>query len=167
MHKKIFLLALLTVPGLAFGKVIMSREFAWPPERLRKLESSLQQAFERDEEMQKYLAYYKIDEANNVSLGCGPQLPDKDGKGCVLNFVVAIDKNSSIGMSKKLLVKGKAQLVEDTLKKVDPNTTEEHQHFGSIFEIPDTYGSHYFCQPEGDAGKKKWGCYLYVSESLN
>lgn len=166
MVQKIFL-AIIVFSNLALAKVNISNQYYCPLDTLKLVETNVQKAFERDEEMQKYMAYYVIDNANSITLGCGPHLPDKDGKGCLLNFSIKLGAETSINLAKKALIKGKPKEIEDGLKKVDPNTTQDHQHFGSIFEPQDTYGSHYYCQPEGTEGKKTWGCYLYVHESLN
>lgn len=151
----------------SFARISLSKEYSAPIAILKELETKLQKAQDRDAESKQYMAYYMIDGLKGVSMGCGPNLPDKDGKGCLLNFSLGSTSGASLSLSKKLQVKGKASEVEAALAKISPNSTQDHQHFGSLFEPADTFGSHYFCQPEGEDGKKSWGCYLFVNESAN
>ena len=59
---------------------------------------------------------------------------------CLLFFALKLRGGGSMTISKKLAIRGKVKEIEDDLKKVNPNKTQDHQHFGSIFEPEDTSG---------------------------
>ncbi len=160
---KILLISLFSFSVVAQAEVILSKEYAFPPTLLHLLEEDFQQASAR--EMKDYSAAFVIDQKNSIVLWCPPQMPDVNGRGCSLNFVVK-SESLKVTMKKGLVLSFTSSSVEEALKKIDPNLTQEHQHFGSLFEAKDTFGSHYYCQPEGDEGKKRWGCYLFVSEAI-
>lgn len=149
----------------AFGSLTVSKEYSFPPEMLAKIEGALQQAATRAPEMQEYPIFYFLDQANGISLLCPPHMPDKDGSGCSMNFSMKSD-NISMTMTKGLTLSFHFQDVVTQLKKIDPNTAQEHQQFGSIFMKTDTSGSLYYCRPQGYEGTQSWQCYLFVSETF-
>jgi len=132
---------------------------------LATVESSIQKAAIRDPEMQEYPIFYSIDQANGISLWCPPHMPKGDGTGCSMSFSIKSD-TLSITLKKGLALSFSSRQVFDQLKATDPNTTQDHQHFGSLFEKADTFGSHYYCQSEGAESNKSWQCYLFVSETF-
>lgn len=150
----------------AFAEVIISKEYSFPPSTFTTLEDSLNKAFGRPEEVQEYPTFFSIDSTNGISLWCPPHRPDAISEGCSINFRMEGPQNLSITIKKNLSLKNTVAEANSRLTSIDPNSTEDHQHFGNLFGDKDLSGSHYFCQPEGDTGSKKWGCYLFVSENL-
>lgn len=144
---------------------MLSKEYSFPPTLLATVEGHLQKAAARDPEKQEYPIFYSIDQAIGVSLWCPPHMPKADGTGCTMNFSIKSDA-LSITIKKGLALGFNSQQVINQLKAMDPNITQEHQHFGSPFEKADTFGSHYYCQPEEAESNKSWQCYLFVSEAL-
>lgn len=154
-------------PTFAYGKLSISKEYLFSPSAIINLENKVKLAFERAAELKEYPVYYSIDSANNISLFCPPHQPDKDGNGCSLSFNLKLPDSASIIIRKKLVVIGKSKEIQNKLSSIDPNTTQEHQQFGSIFDQQDKSASHYFCEPDGQDGSRAWKCLLYVSESIN
>lgn len=147
-----------------FGSLIVSKEYPFPPEMLAKIEGALQQAAARIPEMQEYPIFYSLDQAKGISLWCPPHMPEKDGSGCSMNFSMKSNE-VTLTMTKGLSLRFHFQDVLDQLKKIDPNSAQEHLHFGSIFMKKDTSGSHYYCRPQGHEVALSWQCYLFVSET--
>ena len=163
--RRLFIIQLLLAAFPALGSVILSKEYLFPPSMLATVESSIQKAAIRDPEMQEYPIFYSIDQANGISLWCPPHMPKGDGTGCSMSFSIKSD-TLSITLKKGLALSFSSRQVFDQLKATDPNTTQDHQHFGSLFEKADTFGSHYYCQSEGAESNKSWQCYLFVSETF-
>ncbi len=157
-------LILFAFPALA--SVTISKEYLFTPTLWEKVETGLKQAAARDPEMQKYPIFFSIESAEGIALWCPPHSPKiTDGTGCFLNFL--INTNSfSLTIKKGLALTFSSQQISDQIKAHDPNTTEDHLHFGSPFVSTKTFGSHYYCQPEGGNLNKKWQCYLFISESF-
>ncbi len=149
----------------AFGLVTISKEYPFSPSKLATVESEIQKAATRDLEMQEYPVFISIDRANGISLGCPPHMPKTDRTGCSLYFSIKLDSLSLI-IKKGLSLSFGSQQVVDQLKAIDPNATQDHQHFGSPFEKADSFASHYYCQPEILERNKVWQCYLVITESL-
>ena len=167
MIMKSLILLAFAMPFVANAKVTISKEYTFPVASVVSLETKVQKAFEREPELQEYPAFYEIDSANGIALWCPPHQPDKNGSGCSLSFQLKMPEGTTLSISKKLLLKVKAKVIQEKLAAVDPNNTQDHQHFGSFFEPQDTFGSHYYCEPDGTAGAKIWKCSLFVSESFN
>lgn len=163
--KKLFMIQLLLAAFPAFGSVTLSREYLFPTTMLAILESKIQNAAARDSEMQEYPIFFSIDPVNGISLWCPPHMPKADGTGCSMNFSIKMEF-ISMTIRKGLTLSFNAQQVVDHIKAIDPNTAQDHQHFGSPFEKTDTFGSHYYCRPEGVELNKTWQCYLFVSETF-
>jgi hypothetical protein len=149
----------------AFGLVTISKEYPFPPSKLATVETEIQNAATRDSEMQEYPVFISIDRINGISLGCPPHLPKTDRTGCSLYFSIKLDSLSLI-IKKGLSLSFSSHQVVEQLKAIDPNATQDHQHFGSPFAKVDSFASHYYCQPEILERNKAWQCYLVVTESL-
>ncbi|MBK9040062.1 MAG: hypothetical protein IPL83_13015 [Bdellovibrionales bacterium] len=149
----------------AFSLVTISKEYLFPPNKLATVESEIQKAATRDSEMQEYPVFISIDRENGISLGCPPHMPKTDTTGCSLYFSLKFDSLSLI-IKKGLSLSFKSQQVVDQLKAIDPESTQDHQHFGSPFEKADSFSSHYYCQVENLEREKAWQCYLFITESL-
>jgi len=163
--RKLIIFQLLFAAFPALGSVTLSKEYLFPPTMLATIENNIRKAGARDPEMQEYPIFYPIDQTNGISLWCPPHMPKADGTGCSMNFSIKSDA-LSITIKKGLALVFNSQQVLDQLKTTDPNATQDHQHFGSPFEKADTFGSHYYCQPEGTESNKSWQCYLFVNESF-
>jgi hypothetical protein len=163
--RKLLIIQLLLAAFPALGSVTLSKEYPFPPSMVATVEGNIQKAAAREPEMQEYPIFYSIDQANGISLWCPPYMPKADGTGCSMNFSVKLDA-VSITIKKGLALSFSSRRVVDQLKATDPNTTQDHQHFGSPFEKVDTFGSHYYCQPEGNESNKSWQCYLFVNETF-
>ncbi len=162
------LILFLTIHGwtaTSFASVSLSKEYPFPPRLVNDLEKNLANATSRSAELQEYPMAYTIDKANGIVLWCPPHQPLADGTGCSLNFLLKMD-TVTLNIKKGVAMSFTSQKVNDQLSKIDPNTTQDHQHFGSPFEKKDTFGSHYYCQPEGTEKAKTWQCYLCVQESF-
>jgi hypothetical protein len=159
----IFNFLLLAFP--AFSLVTISKEYPFPPSKLATVGSEIKKAADREPEMQEYPVFISIDRANGISLGCPPHMPKADRTGCSLYFSIKSDSLSLI-IKKGLSLSFGSQQVSDQLKTIDPNATQDHQHFGSPFTETDTFSSHYYCQPEGLERNRAWHCYLVVTEIL-
>ncbi len=96
-------------PALAQAKVSISKEYVFPATSVVSLEKKIQKAFERESELQEHPAFYEIDRSNGISLWCLPHQPDKDGKGCSLSVLLKLPDGTSIVISKKLAMTGKAK----------------------------------------------------------
>ena len=149
----------------SFASVSVSKEYPFLPKLVSDLEKDLAKAASRNPELQEYPIAYTIGDANGIVLWCPPHQPVSDGTGCSLNFLIKMD-SVTLNIKKGVAMSFTAQQVNDQLSKLDPNTTQDHQQFGSPFEKKDTFGSHYYCQPEGNEKAKTWQCYLYVQESF-
>lgn len=101
--------------------------------------------------------------------------PDNQGNGCYL--VINPTTLASLGqirlslrkpIEKDLLVK-KVIEVTEKVSATNANTTEDHLHVGNPL-CSESNGmkdsTHYYCAPEGEAGKRSWQCYLSVAETL-
>lgn len=165
MMKSIISVLILSFAPPTMADVSISKEYPFAPKLVNDIEQYLIQAAARDAEMQNYPVAFTIDKQNGIVLWCPPQMPNKDDKGCSLNFIIKTD-TFSLTIKKSLVPAFTSQQVNDQLSKLNPNTTTDHQHFGSPFEAKDTFGSHYFCQPEGAEGVKAWQCYLHVQEAF-
>ncbi|MGZ3733172.1 MAG: hypothetical protein ACXU9U_05490 [Parachlamydiaceae bacterium] len=163
--RKLIIIQFLFAAFPAFGSVTLSRDYLFPPTMLALVESKIQKAAARDPEMQAYPIFYSIDQTNGISLWCPPHAPKADGTGCSMNFLIKLD-SISMTIKKGLALSFNAQQVLEHLKAIDPNSTQDHQFFGSPFEKADTYGSHYYCRPETVESIKSWQCYLFVSETF-
>lgn len=148
-----------------FASISISKEYSFSPSMLTAAENFLQKAAARAPEVPKFPVFNSLDQTNGVSMWCPPLMPKTDGTGCFMNFTVQSEAFSLI-IKKRVSLTFSSQQVIDQLKTLDPNATEDHQQFGSLFETKDTFGSHYYCQPEGDVPNKQWHCYLFVSESF-
>jgi len=166
MKKSLFLLAFI-LPMVTQAEISVSKEFVFPVASVVALEEKIQKAFEREAELQEYPEFYQIDRNNGISLWCPPHQPNANGKGCSLKISIKLPEGTSITISKKLMMTGKAKEIQDKLAIVDPNTTQDHQHFGSFFEPQDTFASHYYCEPDSVVGAKTWKCSLFINESFN
>lgn len=167
MLKFIIACIFMTLPTIIFAKVNISKEYSFSPELLQTLESKIQLAFIRDTKLQDFPSFNPIDSKNGISLWCPPHQPTKDGTGCTLKFFLKMQDGVNLTISKDIFVNDKSKDIMKKLSELNPNTTQEHQHFGSLFGSQDTSGSHYFCQPDGTDGSKVWNCFLFVSESFN
>ncbi len=163
--RKLFIVQFLLAAFPAFGSVTLSKEYSFPPSMWATVESDIQEAATRAPEMQEYPSFYSIDKANGISIWCPPHMPKADGTGCSMNFSIKSD-SISLTIKKGLALNFNSQQVSNQLRATDPNTTKDHQHFGSPFEKVDTFGSHYYCQPEGTEPNKSWQCHLFVSETF-
>ena len=166
MINRILIFLVCVLPMIAQAKISISKEFVFQVASVVALEAKIQKAFEREAELQEYPAFYEVDKNSGISLWCPPHQPSADGKGCSLSILLKLPEGTSIVISKKLMMAGKAKEIQDKLALIDPNTTQDHQHFGSFFEPQDTFGSHFYCEPDGVVGAKTWKCSLFVNESF-
>ncbi|MCB0415889.1 MAG: hypothetical protein KDD50_16245 [Bdellovibrionales bacterium] len=151
---------------LSFAEVTISKEYSFTPSMIETLDRLLTDASQRPAEAQEYPAFFSIDSTRKISLWCPPHQPDNNGDGCSMTFRLSGPDGASFTIKKSLSLRNTLKEIHDRLATIDPNSTEDHQHFGNLFGENDLSGSHYFCKPEGDSHSKNWGCYLYVSEGL-
>lgn len=163
--RKLFICQFLIAAFPALGSVMLSKEYSFPPTLLATVESKVQEAVSRAPDMQEHPIFYSIDNANGISLWCPPHMPKADGTGCFMNFLIE-SESLAIVIKKGWVLSFNSQQIIDHLKATDPNAAQEHQHFGSPFSKADTFGSHYYCKPEGTDLNKSWQCYLFVNESF-
>lgn len=158
--RKIFFLVLSFFSFQVSAKTIIQKEVSLSPVELKELESKIDGAESRP--FKEYPTVYTFQWSDDLNVWCPANMP-VNGIGCSLNIKV----DTSISMIKGLSVIGKSAEVEQKLAGLDPNDTEEHLNFGSLFVPSDSYGSHYFCQPSGESPNKKWECFLYLHEEVN
>lgn len=154
---------ILFISLFSFGlnaKVIVKKEFPLSPSQIQEVEKKIVAAENRP--YKEYPTAYTFDWSKELVVWCPANMPT-EGKGCSLSIKI----NESTSMQKELIIVGKSQEIEKGLSGADPNKTQDHIHFGSIFSAKDSFGSHYYCQPEGELTKKAWSCFLYTHEAIN
>ncbi len=159
---------------LARADVFVGIEHAVSPVSLLSIADAISRAGARPEPQQAYALYLSIQD--DVMLNCPARKPDAEGNGCSL-FVTptGVTPRGQVSMSlRKPIVKplliAKTNEAGERVATLDPNSTEEHLQFGNPLYVPDrgaTDGTHYYCAPEGEPGKRAWRCYLSVSEMLS
>lgn len=166
MILRVFVVLCLTYPILSMSKVTISKQYLFSPQMLENLENLVQSALNRNEEMQNYLFAQVVDSNNHITLYCPPHQPLNNGSGCFLNFSLKFSEGGSLIIRKALGPFGKAQEVKDKLASLNPNSSEDHLQFGTIFDPIDSDASKYYCEPSGQTENKIWSCFLHVSEWL-
>lgn len=155
-------ISLLLVSNFALGSTVWTKSLQWDYTVLESVESALRKAADRS--FKDYPVVLMV-KGTDVAVSCDANQPQSDLSGCHLVGSISEGKDFSLSYLKPLSAKILSVSVKEKLAKTDPNTTDEHLHFGSIFAEKD--GSHYFCQPEGETGEKKWVCYHLLREQLN
>ncbi len=157
-----FCFATCSLPTVS-ADVHISKEYPFPPSLIAELERSLQTAKDRGAELQEFPTAIPLQREEHVVLWCPAHTPDSRMQGCSLHFTLP-SQGFHLSLSKNLALPFTSQQITQRLSALNPNTVTDHQQFGSPFSPEQSFGSHYFCQPEGEAGSKTWQCYLYVHE---
>lgn len=157
----------MTFSVTSFAEVTLSKTYSFPVEKLELVEAKLQSALDRDTELKDYPIFASIDLDKGISLWCSPHQPNANGEGCQIKFLIEMLNDLNLIIVKNLVLGKRSKEIKAQLATIDPNKTKDHQHFGSLFGRDDSTGSHYFCEPSGEEGKKTWACFLVVTESFN
>ena len=155
----------------ANADVLMGIEHNLPIEKLQFIPKAIARAADR--EAPGSAVYFTI--SDSIMLGCPPLKPDSQGNGCYL----LVNPTTTTGrgqlsfslrkpIEKDLLAKKTVEITEKT-SATSANTTEDHLHIGNPLYSQSNGmkdGTHYYCVPEGEAGKRTWQCYLNVAETI-
>jgi hypothetical protein len=172
MHKACVLgLFLFFATSNANADVLVGIEHNLPIEKLQFIPKAIARAANR--EAPTAPVYFPV--SDSIMLECPPLKPDSQGNGCYL--LVDPTTTTSLGqlifslrkpVQKDLLVKKIVEITEKT-SATNANTTEDHLHIGNPLYSQSNGmkdGTHYYCAPEGEAGKRTWQCYLSVAETI-
>jgi len=105
-----------------------------------------------------------------MSIVCKAFQPKSNGIGCELNISPLAPTTRgefSIVVTKPLhksVLDATIATLQKKLKEVDPNTTDDHIHFGNPFNDLKNDPTHLYCQPSGTPPNKTWECFVYINE---
>lgn len=168
----VLLLSLVACSSL-YAEVFIGTEKEVSVKSLKAILEGLGFAAQRPNEEQNTHVYIQIQDA--IWLTCPPHLPDKDGNGCYMFFTpksAPVKGDFSLSLKKPVereLLSSTVTQAKQKTEGTDPNVTEDHLQFGNpLYKLPpgQSDGTHYYCAPESENGKKAWKCYLSVSEAL-
>ncbi len=151
----------------AFAKVSIYKDYEITINELELIQRKIKIASERPVPMKEYPIFFTISDTKNIFLLCPAKLPTVDQLGCKLNFKYDDHEGKGISITKDITLGNIISEIEIRTAELDPNNTEEHLHFGTIFGKRDKSTSHLYCEPKGELGKKKWVCTLSVQEYLS
>lgn len=155
----------------ANADVLFGIEHNLPVEKLQFIPKAIARAANR--EALSSPVYFTV--SDSIMLGCPPLKPDSQGNGCYL--LVKPTNTTSRGqlsfslrkpIEKDLLDKKIVEITEK-ISATNANTTEDHLHIGNPLYSQSNGvkdGTHYYCVPEGEVGKRTWQCYLSVAETI-
>lgn len=155
----------------ANADVLVGIEHNLPIEKLQFISKAIELAANR--ESPDVVVYLSV--SNSIFVSCPPMKPDRHGNGC--NLLISPASRASQGqvsfllrkpLEKDVLIQKTKEIVEK-LASTDANATTDHIHIGNplysaLNGAKDS--THYYCVPEGEAGKKAWQCYLSASEEI-
>jgi len=144
------------------ARLNVSKEFSFSVTQLEELHTNLETAVNRSPEMMKYPFMTLLESNKFIVLSCPPMMPNLNKKGCHVIFQV----NEYLSIEKPLYLGNSLDRALSETQSTDPNTTEEHLHFGTLVEASDQSGTHYYCKPEGELRSKSWKCFWYLHESV-
>jgi hypothetical protein len=160
------LLIFSTVSVVSFAKLSVSVSYSIPHSAMKRVLDKFIVCQTR-EYMEYACAERPFEDANKdlVRIGCGPNLPDKDGKGCTLSFFDKTAKENGkfrFGMSKQIAFTSLKSGIASIEKKISEAATgPQHLNLGNPFSDQPEY-INYVCERKSE--KEEWNCYLDVSE---
>ena len=144
--------------SLGHSSVSVSKQYSFSPEQIADLELKIQTLGKRSPEAMEYPTFVTVDSQQSITLYCPKNLPDSQGIGCNLIFLIKLPDQVFIKIQKPLALTATYSEVAQTLSKANPN---DHIHFGNILNKNDASSTHYFC-----SFTNAWGCFLYISEEF-
>lgn len=159
------LMGLVLLAPKSFGGISVSKTLEFSPEKIERLEKAIINAENRSGNARKYIFFQTVDATEDITLSCLPDYPRRGskGEGCVLTFGIEISKGVRLAIKHNVMMRTTSAEVQAAIAQRNPNATDEHLQFPGFTD----FGTHYHCEPKGDAGARKWTCILFAFDDVN